>query len=73
MINPELTYIVEIAERLDTISSVKLAAIFSQLEASSMFSLNEELCYNEIVCQWMTIYIYIYIWGGGYRHDMVRK
>ena len=33
------------------------ARFWSQLRESSMFSHNEELWYNERVCQWMTIYM----------------
>ena len=34
----------------------------SQLEASYVSSLIEELWYNKTACLWMTIYIYIYIY-----------
>ena len=48
-----------LAERYDTKSNVKLGGFWSQLQASSVCSHTEELCYNEAVCLWMTIYIYI--------------
>ena len=47
------------AERYDTKSNVKLGEFQSQLEVSFMSSHTEELWYNETVCLWMTIYIYI--------------
>ena len=50
-------YIVEMAERLDTMSNIKLGGFQSQLEASRVSSITEELWYYETVCQWMTIYI----------------
>ena len=50
------------AERYDTKSNVKLAEFRSQLQASYVSSHTEELCYDETVCLWMTIYIYIYIY-----------
>ena len=37
----------------------KLGGFQSQLEASYVSSHTEELWYNETVCLWMTIYIYI--------------
>ena len=40
---PELTYVVKMAEGLDTMSSVKLGGFQSQLESSCMFSHTEEL------------------------------
>ena len=57
----------EIAEQLDTKSSVKLGVFRSQLEVSCNSSHTEELWYNQTVCLWMTIFIYIYIWylNGG--------
>ena len=48
------------AERFDTKSNVKLVGFRSQLQASYVSSHTEELWYNETVCLWMTIYIYIY-------------
>ena len=50
-----------LAERFDTKSNVKLGGFRSQLQASYVSSLTEELRYNETVCLWMTIYTYIYI------------
>ena len=46
---------------LDTKSSIKLGGFRLQLEASHLPSHTEELWYNETVCLWMSIYIYIYI------------
>ena len=48
-----------LAERFDTKSNVKLGGFRSQLQASNLSSHTEELWYNETVCLWMTIYIYI--------------
>ena len=59
---PDMTYVVEMAERLDTMSRVKLGGFRFQLEASCVSSHTEELWYNETICLWMTIYIYIYIY-----------
>ena len=50
------------AERYDTKSNVKLAGFLSQFQASYVSSHTEELWYNETVCLWMTIYLYIYIY-----------
>ena len=50
-----------LAEQSDTKSNVKLGGFQSQLQASYVSSHSEELWYNETVCQWMTIYIYMYI------------
>ena len=50
-----------LAERYDAKSTVKLGGFRSQLQTSNMSSHTEELSYNETVCLWMTIYIYIYI------------
>ena len=50
-----------LAERYETKSNIKLGGFRSQLQASYVSSLPEELWYNETVCLWMTIYIYI-IW-----------
>ena len=56
-------YVTEMAEWLDTMSSVKLGGFWSQFEASCVSSHTEELWCNETVCLWMTyIYIYIYIY-----------
>ena len=49
------------AERLDAMSRIKLGRFQSQLEELCMSSDTEVLWYNETVCLWMTIYIYIYI------------
>ena len=49
-----------LAERYDTISNVKLDGFRPQLEASCVSSQSEDLWYNETVCLWMTIYIYMY-------------
>ena len=40
--------------------NVKLGRFRSQLQASYLFSYIGELWYNEWVCLWMTIHIYIY-------------
>ena len=56
-----------LAERYDTESNVKLVGFQYQLEASYVSSHTEELWYNETVCLWMTIYMYIYI------YTLVRK
>ena len=54
-----------LAERFDTKSNVKLGGFRSQLQASYVLSHTEEFWYNETVCRWMTIYIYIpYAWTG---------
>ena len=50
-----------LAERYNTKSNVKLGRFRSQLQASYVSSHTEKLWYNETVCLWMTIYIYIYI------------
>ena len=50
-----------LAELYDTKSNIKLGRFRSQLQASNMSCYTEELWYNETVCLWMTIYIYIYI------------
>ena len=42
-------------------TDVKSAGFWSQHEASCMSSHTEELWYNETVCWWMTIHIYIYV------------
>ena len=62
VIIPELTYVCEMAEQWDKMSSVKLGRFQSQLEVSCMSSHTEKLWYNETVCLWMTIYVYIYIY-----------
>ena len=49
-----------LAERFNTKSNVKLGRLWSQLQASYVSSHTEEWWYNETVCLWMTIYIYIY-------------
>ena len=49
------------AERYDTTSNEKLGGFRTQLQASYVSSHTEELWYNETVCLWVTIYIYIYI------------
>ena len=51
-----------LAGRSDTKSNVKLGGFQSQLQASYVSSHTEELWYNETVCLWMTIYIYLYIY-----------
>ena len=51
-----------LAERSDTKSNVKLGGFRFQLQASYVSSHTEELWYNETVCLWMTIYLYIYIY-----------
>ena len=43
-----------------TKSNVKMGRFRSRLQASYVSSHTEELWYNETVCLWMTIYIYIY-------------
>ena len=52
-----------LAEQYDTKSSIKVGGFWSQLQASYMSSHTEELWYNETVCLWMTLYIYIYIYN----------
>ena len=54
-----------LAERYVTKSNIELGGFQSQLQVSYMSSHTEELSYNETVCLWMTIYIYIYIWEKG--------
>ena len=51
-----------LAEQSDTKSNVKLGGFQSQLQASYVSSHTEELWHNKIVCLWMTIYIYIFIY-----------
>ena len=48
------------AEHYNTKSTVKLGRFQSELEVFYVSSHTEELRYNETVCQWMTIYEYIY-------------
>ena len=48
-------------EWYDTKSNIKFDGFWSKHQASYMSSHTEELRYNQTVCQWMTIYIYIYI------------
>ena len=50
-----------LAEWSNTKSNVKLRGFRFQLQAAYMSSHTEELWYNETVCLWMTIYIYIYM------------
>ena len=57
-----------LAEWSDTKSNLKLGGFRSQLQASYVSSHTEELWYNETVCLWKTIYIYIYI----YMPDQLR-
>ena len=55
-----------LAERYDTTSNVKLDRFRAQLQASYISSHTEELWYNEAVCLWMTIYMYVFflfIWS----------
>ena len=47
-----------LAEPYDTKSYEKFGEFRSRLQASYLFSHIEELWYNEIVCLWITIYIY---------------
>ena len=49
----------DVAEWYDTKSNVKLGWFRSQLQASYMSSHTEELWYDETVCLWMTIYVYV--------------
>ena len=53
------TWCLIIPKLSDTKSNVKLGRFQSQLEASCVSSHSDELWYNERVCLWMTIYIYI--------------
>ena len=53
-----------LAKQCDIKSNVELGRFWSQLQVSYMSSHTEELWYNETVCVWMTIYIYIYIERG---------
>ena len=48
-----------LAVRSDTKSNVKLGGFRARLQVSYASSHNEELLDNEIVCLWMTIYIYL--------------
>ena len=48
-----------LGERYDTNSNVRLGGFRSQLQASFVSSNTEELWYNETVCGWLYIYIYI--------------
>ena len=50
-----------LAEESDTKSNLKLGGFQSQLQASYVSSHTEELWYNETVCLWKSLYIYIYI------------
>ena len=59
------------AERLDTMSSIKLGRFWFQLETSYMSSHTEELWYSETVCLWMTISIYLSIYIYIYIHHQV--
>ena len=43
------------------------------LEAYCVSSHTEELWYNETVCLWMTIYIYIYIWRDLLTHISINE
>ena len=62
-----------LAERSDTKSNVKLSRFRFQLQASYVSSHTEELWYNETVCLWMTIYIYIYIYKKQLSHYLLYK
>ena len=55
-------YVIEMAEQLDTMSSVKLDWFRSQLKASCISSSTEEVWYNETVCLW---YIYTHTHSVG--------
>ena len=48
-----------LTERCESKSNVKLGGFRSQLQASNVSSYTEELWYNETVCLWMTVYIYL--------------
>ena len=48
-----------LAGRSDTKSNVKLGGFRSQPQASYVSSHTEELWYNETVCRWIKIYVYI--------------
>ena len=71
VIIPELTYVVEMAEWLDTMSSAKLGGFRSHLEAC-MWGIEGSLCVWIYRCLWLQIYegkhsgisinIYIYIY-----------
>ena len=52
-------YVINMAEQLDTMSSINLGRFWSQLEANCVSSYTEELWYNKTVFLWMTIYIRI--------------
>ena len=52
-------YVVEMAERLDIMSSVKLGRFRSKLESSYVSSYTKELWYNETVYLRMTIYTFL--------------
>ena len=54
-------YIHLLVEWSNTKSNIKLGRFWSHLQASYVSSHTEELRYNETVCLWMTVYIYIYI------------
>ena len=66
---PELTYVAEMAEELDTMSSVKIGGFRSKLEASRVCNPREEPLYNETVCLWGTIYLSIYLYIYIYYHS----
>ena len=57
-----------LAEWYDTKSNVKLGGFRSQLQASYVSSLTEELWYNETVCLWMTIYTLPH---GGWANELI--
>ena len=48
-----------LSELSDTKSNVKWGVFRTQFQASYVSSYTEELWYNETVCLWMTIYIYL--------------
>ena len=54
-------YVAEMAEQLDTVSTVILGGFRSQIDEFSVSSHTEELWFNERVCLWMTMYVFIYI------------
>ena len=50
-----------LAKRSDTKFNVKLGEFRSQLQVSYVCSHTQELWYNEAVCLWMTIYVWVIV------------
>ena len=62
-----------LAKRSDTQSNVKLGGFRSQLQVSYVSSHTEDLWYNETVCLWMTIYVYISIHSAEQKYKTTLK